>query len=247
MTASTAAVSAREWRTIRSDVSSRYSTADAAAKAPAATSPSGVASTNPAFAPSTSTVGVAIACSPRKPALTRNASPISSSRASRRRRAFSVIAIASTVFSRPAASTIQKCAGRSSQRSSSAGSARSRTISPSGRTSANATTIVRIGGDDEALRASRNAVMSAIRSPRSVSRLIPCGASSAKCTNATCPLKPAGSSRQRVLPSNGNSRRNRATASRPLNHEGRGGIVSVASSVSSATTASTSPSCHARM
>ena len=121
MIASTNASSARAACTIRSDASSRYSTAEAAAKAPANTKPIGVASTNPALPPSTTTFGVASACRPRKPALTRNARPISSSRASRRRRPASLIAIASAPLATPAPSTIQKWTGSTSQRTSSFG------------------------------------------------------------------------------------------------------------------------------
>ncbi len=56
---------------------------DAAAKSAARTSPIGVATTNPAFGWSSSTPGVASACSPRNPALARNASEMRISRASR--------------------------------------------------------------------------------------------------------------------------------------------------------------------
>ncbi len=136
MIASTSASKARAWRTIRSDASSVYSTAEAAANAPASTRPIGVASTNPALPPSTTTLGVASACSPRNPALTRKASPISSSRASRRRRPASLIAIASAPLATPAVSTIQKCTGSTSQRTSSAGAARRMSTSTSGSASA---------------------------------------------------------------------------------------------------------------
>ena len=132
-TQTTIASSSRACRTIRSDAGSPYSTAEAAAKAPATTRPIGVARTKPAFFPARMTPGVASACSPRKPALTANASPIRSSRPSRRRRALSVIAKASTMQTTAVASTSQKCAGVFSQRSSIAGAPRRSPTSPSGR------------------------------------------------------------------------------------------------------------------
>ena len=133
---STAPTSARAWRMIASEVRSGYSIAEAAASSPATTSPTGVASTNPALPFSSSTPGVASACSPRNPALARNASPISSSRASFRRRPASLTATASPALTTPATSTIQKCAGWSSHRASSDGAARSSTITAIGSASA---------------------------------------------------------------------------------------------------------------
>jgi hypothetical protein len=74
---------------MRREVSGVNSTAEAAANRLPTTSPMGVASSNPAFGP-TSTPGVASACRPRKPAPAMNASETSSSRASWRRRAATV-------------------------------------------------------------------------------------------------------------------------------------------------------------
>ena len=67
------------------------SVADAAAKTPASRSPTGVASSKPAFFPSR-TPGVASACRPRKPALAMSASEMRKSRASRRLRAATLMA-----------------------------------------------------------------------------------------------------------------------------------------------------------
>src|SRR5215216_5449111 len=53
-------------------VAGAKSSADAAAKAPATSRPTGVAITKPVFLPLSRTPGVASACRPRKPALARN-------------------------------------------------------------------------------------------------------------------------------------------------------------------------------
>ena len=69
-----------------------------------------MASSKPAFGPSR-TPGVASACRPRNAALAMNASEMSSSRASRRRRAAVVTLNPSAVATSAAPSTSQKCAG----------------------------------------------------------------------------------------------------------------------------------------
>ena len=93
----------------------RQSSSDeTAANAEATTSPTGVASSKPAFLPSR-TPGVASACSPRKPALDRHASETRNSRASRRRRPALLTAQPSPTLAAAASSTSQKCAGWLSQ------------------------------------------------------------------------------------------------------------------------------------
>lgn len=86
MSANTTARIARERAMMRRDVAGGNSMAEIAANTLPRTSPTGVASSNPAFAP-TSTPGVASACRPRKPAPTMNASETTNRRASCRRRA----------------------------------------------------------------------------------------------------------------------------------------------------------------
>ena len=108
---------ADERRAARRTRSARFpssSIAADAAKAPASSSPTGVASSKPAFFPRR-TPGVASACSPKKLALTMHASEMRRRRASRRRRAAVVTPQLSAVAIAAAPSTIQKCAGWFSQ------------------------------------------------------------------------------------------------------------------------------------
>ena len=109
----------------------RSSSDDAAAKAAANRRPNGVASSKPAFFPS-STPGVASAWSPRNAALTMKASEMRTSRASRRRRAAVVTLKPIAVAAMAAPSTSQKWAGWFSHDSSIVGRARSTTRRRSG-------------------------------------------------------------------------------------------------------------------
>ena len=83
---------------------------DAKASRPPTHRPTGVASTNPAFGCSTSTLGVARACNPRKPAATRKAHATSNRRGSDRRPAAPAIRTPSATFRIAVPSTSPKWA-----------------------------------------------------------------------------------------------------------------------------------------
>ena len=102
---------------------------DAAASALASTSPTGVATTNPALLPASRTPGVARAWSPRKAAADTKAIDTRNSRASRRRSAAVPIVHPSTAETAAVPSTSQKWLGRCSQCTSVDGAA-SRTANP---------------------------------------------------------------------------------------------------------------------
>src|SRR4051794_10466723 len=94
---------------------------DTAASTDAMSSPTGVATTNPAFDAGSSTPGVARACRPRTPAAATNESPTSTSRASPRRRAASADTKPRARLMRPVTRTSQKWEGWCSQRPSTSG------------------------------------------------------------------------------------------------------------------------------
>ena len=137
----TAARMARSCSTIQRAVSRERVSDEPAAKQLASTRPIGVAITKPTLRPSTSVPGVASACSPRKPAETRNASETRNARASRRRRAASLAASPSTTLTSAVARISQKWLGPCCQWASADGTARSMTKPATGSSSETTATL----------------------------------------------------------------------------------------------------------